>query len=258
MAMPTVTLEIAPGDTWNEASPTWVDITADLREGWTLSIGRDIADPRARPSTLTLTLDNSSRDYDPENAAGPYFGDLVPMMLIRLRVTHNSVTYDRFYGHVLAWPNTVLDHGKAVVHLVAYDGITQLHRRIIRSVWEQEVRALSPRAWYPFSDPVGATTLVDASGNGHHGTASGDITFGQSGGLAAPDDLGALFGGTDSQVVLPPSVGFAGSSARSIEAWFYTDATGDQGLDFYIQFDGRLGWVNFSLGSSYPTMESAM
>jgi len=234
MAMPTVTLEIAPGDTWNEASPTWVDITADLREGWTLSIGRDIADPRARPSTLTLTLDNSSRDYDPENAAGPYFGDLVPLMLIRLRAEHNSVTYDRFYGHVLAWPNTVLDHGKAVVNLIAYDGLTQLQRLKLRSVWEQEVRADSPRAWYRFSERAGATTVADSSGNGYHAAASGDLTFGVSGTVVGADDRAVNFGGTDSQVDPPQTARLTGSS-WTVEAVFRTTSTTDDGLDFFVQ-----------------------
>jgi len=234
MPMPTLTLEIAPGDSWNTASPTWVDITADLREGWTLNIGRDISDARPRPSTLTLTLDNSSRDYDPENAAGPYFGDLVPLMQIRLRATHNTVTYDRFRGFVLAWPNTVLDHGKAVVALVAYDGLTQLQRLKLRSVWEQEVRADSPRAWYRFSERVLGTAVTDSSGNGYHAAASGDLTFGLSGPIVGANDRAVNFGGTQSEVDPPQSARLTGAS-WTVEAIFRTISSTDDGLDFFIQ-----------------------
>ena len=89
----TFAVEWAPTGAWDTASPTWVDITADvlsvaMRRGANGAIdGNGYA-----AGTLTLTLANSGRKYDPDYASGTYFGQLLPGKPVRLTFTDSSST----------------------------------------------------------------------------------------------------------------------------------------------------------------------
>jgi hypothetical protein len=48
----------------------------------------------------TVVADDTDRALDPTNAAGPHFGQLLPMVRARLKWTYSAVTYTRFSGHV--------------------------------------------------------------------------------------------------------------------------------------------------------------
>src|SRR3990167_7282876 len=261
MSKPAVAVEIAFGYDWNDASPVFIDVTADVRNLDGIIVDRPKARlPRTRPSSTTVVLDNTDRLYDPDYTAGTYYGELNPMTPIRIRVTHNAVTYDLFRGFVSSWgvSSEVHDHTVAVQ---ALDGLTVLQMLKIGSPFERQIRGFGAdvRLWYRFSEPVGATVVVDSSGNRRDGVAWGAVTFGAAGGMATTDDRAATFGGVNSQIELPATAGFAGSSARSVEAWFTTSATGDQGLDFYIQFQNTMsGWLAVSLDSSYFAQAQAV
>lgn len=217
MALPTAVLEFAPGANASVESPTWVDISSYLLvESLRWEIGSGNADSRIRPSTLRFNLKNNTRRFDPEYAAGPYYGQLVPMVQVRLRFTHNAVTYATWRGYILEWPNTIKGHSYSFVEVQAQDGLTVLQMLEVVSPFSAAVTDLSPRAWYRFSEPVGATVLVDSSGNGYHGTPEGGPTFGQSGPIAAETDRAALFDEVDDRMVLPTAAALTGSGAFSI------------------------------------------
>jgi hypothetical protein len=123
---PTVVVEFAPTSTPLDETPTWVDITQYVRNEPAIRINR------GRPSelqafsagTMSLTLSNRDRRFDPSHAAGAYFGNLIPGKQIRVRATWNAVTYDVFTGWVTGWPQTFGTAGKdAVVTVEAFDAI---------------------------------------------------------------------------------------------------------------------------------------
>ena len=50
--------------------------------------------------TCRVTLDNSSRRFDPYNASGDLYGNILPGRFIRVRVTYHGVTYNVFHGNI--------------------------------------------------------------------------------------------------------------------------------------------------------------
>lgn len=210
MPMPVLTVEIAFGDAWNDATPTWVDVTSYVRDSPPLRISRGISRvSRNRPGSLTLTLGNNDRRFDPDYVSGPYANDLVPLVPIRVLATHNAVSYPLFRGFVVSWNVGTRDFKDSTTTVEALDGLSVLELMKVQSPFAQLVASLSPKAWYRFSEPAGATTLVDSSGNGHHGTLSG-VTLGSVGDISLERDRAGDFDGTATDYVeLPLEVGIA-------------------------------------------------
>ena len=235
MSKPTVAVEIAFGYDWNDASPVFIDVTADVRNLDTIIVDRAKDRlTRTRPSSTTVVLDDTDRLYDPDYTAGTYYGDLNPMTPIRIRATHNAVTYDLFRGFVSSWDVSSEAHDHTVT-VQALDGLTVLQMLKISSPFERQIRSFGGdvRAWYRFNDPVGSTTLLDSSGHGYHGTVTATVTFGVLGPLVGVSDGAAAFDGVNGMVALPAAAGFIGSAARSIEGWFKADSNEDPKL--YVQ-----------------------
>jgi len=82
-------------DTGKLGGDAWADVTSDIQQ-ITASKGRSRQLDTFQSSTLSFTLKNNARGYDPTNTAGIYFGGLVPRRPIRF--TTNS-TYV-FYGWI--------------------------------------------------------------------------------------------------------------------------------------------------------------
>lgn len=96
MADPTLTLEAAFDANPFVTSPTWTDISADLRSG-TIKRGssgghRD----RIRAGTATFILNNHDAAYSPWNTVN----NMKPMSRIRLKATHSAVDYEQFEGFI--------------------------------------------------------------------------------------------------------------------------------------------------------------
>jgi len=85
---PTWAVEFSP-TTGPFAVPTWVAETARARALSTFR-GRQQELDVVQPGTATVELDNSARRFDPNNAAGPYFGNLLPGRRVRIRATYGA------------------------------------------------------------------------------------------------------------------------------------------------------------------------
>jgi len=219
MAAPAVVLEAAFGSNWNAPSPSWTDITADWRGPIRVSRGRSDELSTVRPSTMTVTLSNLSRDYDPENTAGPYYGDLVPMVPIRLRATQDGNTYDLFRGLILDWPNVTRNKKNQQVTLTCYDALTVLQLIKLRPVWVRLVEDLAPRAWWRLNETNG-TQAADSSGNDYHGTYSGATLDSTESPYLASAQPTPRFDGVNDYVDVPDAAGLAGTGPRSLGVWF--------------------------------------
>lgn len=118
--------------------------------------------------TMSLTLDNRDRRFDPLYASSPYYPNVIPMRRIRLVVTFNGTEFILFTGYVDSWPQEYRYPTDGIVEVSATDAFKVLANIPLPSVWEQEVRADNPRSWYRF-DEQGGTIIVDAMGQ-HDGT----------------------------------------------------------------------------------------
>ena len=127
---PTLKVEIAFASDPLATSPTWVDVTADVRmtPGVQIRRGRS-GEPQSSDDAgvCTFTLNNRGRLYDPTYSAGTYYGNLRARKQVRVTCTWSAVSYPLFYGFVTGFPVSVTDGGKdSVVEVTAYDGLSYL------------------------------------------------------------------------------------------------------------------------------------
>lgn len=93
---PDVRVDVAFTTTPLAANPTWVDVTAYVKAFQT-SIGRQFELDAFQPGTAQVTLDNSTRRFDPLHATGPYYGHILPRKKIRI-VAVDGDTYLNLTG----------------------------------------------------------------------------------------------------------------------------------------------------------------
>lgn len=107
-AMPaTVTVQFGFGSPPDVASPTWTDVSSYvlMSDGITITPGRTAERSSISPRRLAFTLDNSDDRFNPRNVSGPYYGDLVPRVPVRVRVNYSATDYTLFRGFVDGgWP----------------------------------------------------------------------------------------------------------------------------------------------------------
>jgi len=98
----TVTVRIAFTSNAFAASPTWVDISSDV-ERLSIRRGRQYYLNRIQAGTATIYLRNNHGNYWANNSSGPYYGYILPIKRVNIRVTYNGITYDKFTGYVESW-----------------------------------------------------------------------------------------------------------------------------------------------------------
>ena len=119
---------------------TWTDVTADVLIDPALS-GSPITIRRGRQSELgrieagaiSLTLDNRSRQYDPEYASSPYYPNVRPLTRCRLRARWptGGTWYSLFTGYVSAWTPAYTGGQLAVVRVSASDAMNAIARATV-------------------------------------------------------------------------------------------------------------------------------
>ncbi len=232
------------GNTWTLNNNTvitgsWIDITDEVRHqpGFRIRRGRQTPFTRMRPSTLTVTLDNSTGNFDPDNTSGAYTTDLVPMVPIRVKATHNGVTYDLFRGFVTSWTVGQRDYSDTFTQVEAIDGLSLLQLFTIQSPYTEAVLQDSPRSWYRFVESSG-TNAVDSSGNARTGTYESGMVGGAAGG---PGVISATYTATSGnpgnpdRIQLPSSAGKTGSGDWTVEGW--VSSAGSKTVPIFNQFN---------------------
>ena len=126
-------VEMAFGYEPLDDDPSWESVTPYVR-GFTINRGRNSEFSTYGPGTVSIALDNRDRRFDPEHTSGPYFGDLNPMVPVRVQATYSGVTYTMFYGFVQGWP-TVYNQSNtdAVASVNAIDGTRLLGNVVLES-----------------------------------------------------------------------------------------------------------------------------
>lgn len=103
--IPTFSVEIAFGYTWEDADPTWTDVSSYVLDDLSIDRGRSRELDQFQTGAASFTLINDDRRFDPWYAAGPYYGLLKPNVPVRIRVAWGA-TYTLFRGFVDGWPQT--------------------------------------------------------------------------------------------------------------------------------------------------------
>lgn len=139
-SLPTLTLNAAL-TTKPTASPTWTDLSDRLRATGTLRVvrGRQTELDVCQPGRLDVLLGNRDRELDPENAAGSYYGNLLPRKRVQLLATWDGIEYPVYAGYVWpGWAQSWPARNDAVVPLRAVDGLDLLARRVLSTSYAEE------------------------------------------------------------------------------------------------------------------------
>lgn len=105
------------------------DISADARElSWIR--GRDAELDKTEIGDASVIVVDTAGKYIPQNTASPLYGNLKPGRQLRIRATHNAVTYDLFRGHLDdILPEPHIEEQRAI--LPCLDGLDRLARERI-------------------------------------------------------------------------------------------------------------------------------
>lgn len=169
MAVPSYDVRID----WNsddDYTDTGEDVTSRVleRSGINVEFGRDQSRSLApsRPGEAQFELNNTSRDYSPENASSPLAGNLGPGRPVRIQATHSAVTYTLYRGYLDDF-ELLPDIEHRSVELSALDGLARLRETkvstaLYRGIQTGEAvsRILDKVGWIAGRDlDVGASTL---------------------------------------------------------------------------------------------------
>jgi len=149
-----VTVEAAFGDNPLDTSPTWTDISAYVRDV-SISRGRQSEFAKYAPGTATIRLDNRDRRFDPEYTSGPYYGDLVPMVPVRVTSNYNGGTdYTLYYGFITGWPTVYNQANTDAVSIVKAIDANRLLGNTVIDVddYRDAVVAENPLVYYPMQE----------------------------------------------------------------------------------------------------------
>lgn len=94
---PSLSVQIAFASVYNDTTPTWVDVVGHARS-FSSSRGRPDERGTAEPGTCSVVLSDPDGRYYPDNASGPYYGNLRPNKRVRLGVTISGTFYPIFTG----------------------------------------------------------------------------------------------------------------------------------------------------------------
>jgi hypothetical protein len=192
------------GSTWQTPRDevTFTDVTqyVSFRDGISINRGRATERDEVRAGTCSLTLIDPDRRFDPENASGPYYGNLNPGVPIQIRASVSDVStadtltwdgetltwdgveliwgagaaggsVDRFYGFVEDFPQGSPDPAdkRVFIPVDATDAFGMLALGRMSSAYSAAILADSPRAYWPLDETAG-TVAYDLSGNNRNAT----------------------------------------------------------------------------------------
>lgn len=109
----TPTLEVSFDYTNDPTSSTytWTDITPYV-VAYSRDPVRSSEFDQPGPAGASVTLRNDDGRFTPDNASGEYYGGLKKYRRLRVRAQWGGVTYNRYWGFVLDWPQSWQEAGK--------------------------------------------------------------------------------------------------------------------------------------------------
>lgn len=212
MALPQAKLEIAFGVAAT-AEPTagqWIDVSDYLR-AHEVNRGRQRELARIEAGTATFLLSNADRRFDPEHAAGPYYGKILPNVHVRLSEAGTGKAL--FRGFADTWTQSWPISKDATVTLTATDAFKVLANVSLAAadLYELWISKLGILEWWRLDEAAGATTIADSgSSAARTAIATGAPTLGLAALLADHAGGSASFSGTQ-RFTAPPTVDAVGA-----------------------------------------------
>ena len=154
-AWPDCRVEIAFTSDPFDDTPSWTDVSADVRENPGVQITRGTVGALGQPITAgqaSFLLSNRARLYDPAYSAGTYYGNLKARKQVRITATWSAVDYVLFRGFVSGFNVTTDNGGKdSVVSVEAFDLLSIMAATRLSGgslgAYGEYVAALSPTMW---------------------------------------------------------------------------------------------------------------
>lgn len=180
----------------------WTDVSADLRS-WTTRRGRNRELDQYETGRGTAVLSNAARLYDPEYAAGTYYGKLRPNRRVRIKATSGS-TYPVMVGYIDRITQQYAPPNEATAVVEWSDLFKVLNRiELPRSAYTATVATSpsgAPEIWYRLDEPAGSMKAINS---------------------------GTLGGAEEGEwITNPPNLGQAGLIVRDAGTSVATDPTG--------------------------------
>jgi hypothetical protein len=156
----------------------WTDVSSYVRSVSTQR-GRNNELDEFATGTASVVLSNADRRFDPEYAAGPYYGSVTPGRPIRVRASYNGgTTYGVFFGWVDGWAQQYTLPSDATVAITASDGFKILNQLTLDGSWDLETEALAPWCWWKFGETAPAQAAFG------YGSRPADLTWVNASGQA--------------------------------------------------------------------------
>ena len=92
-----------------------VDVS-NVVDSVTTKRGRSATADEFQTGTLSLRIVDQNGDFNPQNAASPYYGYLTPMRKVSISATYNGTTYPIFAGFITSFTTTVPRNANEVVY----------------------------------------------------------------------------------------------------------------------------------------------
>jgi hypothetical protein len=232
----------------------WTDLGADLVDLSTRR-GRNRESGAFETGQLVFTVRNDDRKYDPDHAAGPYYGKLRPNRRVRLRATYGATTYPVFSGYIDRIAQQYGGPNDATAEFQVSDAFKILNRvELPRSVYAAEVADDNPGLWWPLGEPSGSTTVVDATGSGRDGTVNGNVTFGEAGLVVRDPDGAVRFNEAANAHIGPGHITLSSANVWAIEMWVQLTVNPTYTQTFLVGTTGSTGLtVNYIEITINPT-----
>lgn len=185
MTWPTLKVEIAFASDPLDETPTWVDVSAYVRQNPGVSVQRGRPGEPGQPDNAgvcTFTLSNRDRRFDPTYTAGPYYGQLLARKQVQVTATWSAVDYPVFRGFAAGFPVTGAAMGMdSVVEVMCYDAIGYLANTRLAgdplldylrddSPYTLMLRQADAASWVNSYNAITAAYNVSVAGFLQHGT----------------------------------------------------------------------------------------
>ncbi len=243
----------------------WTDVTADF-VGLATKRGRNKESGAFETGQLIFTLRNDGRKYDPDNAAGPYYGKLRPNRRVRYRATYAAVTYPVFLGYIDDIAQVYGGPNDATAVFTVSDFFKLLNRAELPvSVYATEVAADNPALWWRLDEPAGSTTAYDATANRRNGTLVGDPAMIPGASTLIVRDPGSAYEMVNAQAGGIEGLYTLTEAAWTIECWLNVSTLTALPMLFYaipppfsgaseISIQGNMATMAFNIINSAGTL----
>lgn len=149
---------------------TGEDVSArvlNTRTNQSWSFGRDTARSLSavKAAQVTIELNNTSKDYSPDNSSSPLYGSLGPGKPVLIQATHSAVTYNLFWGFIDDYSIDPFREKKSVT-LTCVDALAKLGQTQV-----------STQAYESIQTGTAIGVILDAAG---WPTAQRDLDYGSS------------------------------------------------------------------------------